>query len=100
MMDARRRGLVVLGIVFALGTGLRINNALRYPIDMGFDAIGNWEYIALLLRSWTLPAPDVGWSTAHPPFFYNFAAVVIKSFGLGSKAARARAAVAGGPSGG
>jgi hypothetical protein len=72
--------LIGLAVAAAVGTGIRISNALTYPIDMGFDAIGNWEYVALLLRDWTLPSPDAGWSTAHPPFFYNFAAAIVRIF--------------------
>lgn len=77
---------VAIGVVALLGCAIRVNNALRYPIDMGFDAIGNWEYVALLIRSWTLPPPDTGWSTAHPPLFYAFGAAIAKAFGLGTKA--------------
>lgn len=55
---------------------IRINNAFLYPLHFGFDAPANWEYIAKLLGSWRLPAPDEGWSTAHPPFFYYLSALL------------------------
>jgi hypothetical protein len=48
---------------------IRVHNALDYPLDKGFDAVANWEYVELLSEQW-LPAPDAGWSTAHPPLFY------------------------------
>jgi hypothetical protein len=74
-----------MAVTILLGTAIRIGNALVYPIDMGYDASGNWEYIALLLRSWELPAPDTGWSTAHPPFFYYLAALITRAVGAVDK---------------
>ncbi len=87
----RSAWLVGLAIAAVIGGTIRVTNALLYPIDMGFDAIGNWEYIALLLREWTLPPPDTGWSTAHPPFFYNLAAAVVRVCGVSSKLAAVHA---------
>jgi hypothetical protein len=62
----RDRSLLAL-----LGAGalLRAWNLLHYPVYMGFDANGNWDYIALLIADWRLPAPGESWSTAHPPLF-------------------------------
>ncbi len=77
-----RGWLVALGVAALVGTLLRVNNVFRYPIDMGFDASGNWEYIDLLLQSFRLPAPDEGWSTAHPPFFYGVGAVIARIVSL------------------
>lgn len=37
---------------------LRLNNALRYPPDWGFDASFNWSYIVRLGRDWSLPDPE------------------------------------------
>ena len=79
--SADRAWFVALGVACLVGTLLRINNVFRYPIDMGFDAAGNWEYIDLLLRSFRLPAPDEGWSTAHPPFFYGVSAAIARLVG-------------------
>ena len=70
------RWQIALGVAAIAGLAIRLNNALVYPIDMGYDALGNWAYIELLLDSWRLPAPDQGWSTAHPPLFYYMAALV------------------------
>src|SRR5262245_48586137 len=61
-------GLLVLGAVH------RVWNVLHYPVFMGFDARGNWQYIELLIQRRALPAPDAGWSTGHPPLFYAIAA--------------------------
>jgi hypothetical protein len=72
------RTWTVVGALIALGALQRTWNALHYPALMGFDATGNWQYIELLLQDFAIPAPDAGWSTAHPPFFYALAA------GLGS----------------
>lgn len=92
MTTTRRIGWgIAIAAVAGVGVAMRINNALRYPVDMGFDAIGNWEYVALLIRSWTLPPPDTGWSTAHPPFFYAFAAAIAKGLGLETKASAVHA---------
>jgi hypothetical protein len=70
------RWQIALVVAAIAGLAIRLNNALVYPIDMGYDALGNWAYIELLLDSWRLPAPDQGWSTAHPPLFYYMAALV------------------------
>lgn len=72
-------------LVVAIGIAIRINNAFLYPIDYGFDAPANWEYVARLLDSWALPAPDSGWSTAHPPFFYYLAAALGRLMGGAGK---------------
>jgi len=72
------RSWIVVGALIALGALQRIWNALHYPALMGFDATGNWQYVELLLGNFALPAPDAGWSTAHPPLYYALAA------GLGS----------------
>jgi 4-amino-4-deoxy-L-arabinose transferase-like glycosyltransferase len=70
------RSPAVLGVaaLLALGAAQRVWNVLHYPVFMGFDAQGNWAYIELLLQKWALPAPDAGWSTAHPPLFYALGA--------------------------
>jgi len=67
-------GLVVVGVL------VRANNAFQYPALWGFDARGNWQYVASLLSSWALPAPDSGWSTGHPPLFYYLSAAVGRLF--------------------
>jgi hypothetical protein len=81
MVGKQRGWLIAMGVAAVLGVVIRISNVFAYPIDMGYDAGGNWDYISLLLRSWALPAPDQGWSTAHPPFFYYLAAVISRSVG-------------------
>ncbi len=65
----------------ALAVAMRVNNAFAFPVKWGFDAVGNWDYIDALTRSWALPAPDSGWSTSHPPFFYYLSASFIKTLG-------------------
>jgi hypothetical protein len=65
-----------LGGAFVVGTALRAWNAFMYPTNWGFDAKFNWEYVELLRSSWTLPAPDALWATAHPPLFYYAAALL------------------------
>jgi hypothetical protein len=71
-------------VLFAVG--IRINNALLYPLHFGFDAPANWDYIAGLLTSWSLPAPGDGWSTSHPPLFYYLSAGVGRAMQLGRAA--------------
>ena len=39
---------------------IRLNNAIRYPPDWGFDASFNWRYIYRMSRDWALPPPDAG----------------------------------------
>jgi hypothetical protein len=86
MLGTQRGWLIAMGIATTLGVVIRLSNAFVYPIDMGYDAAGNWDYIALLLDSWALPAPDEGWATAHPPFFYYLAAVISRTVGSLDKA--------------
>jgi hypothetical protein len=62
------------GLLLLTGIGIRINNALRFRAELGFDAAGNLEYIHHLQSSWALPSPDSMWSASHPPFFYYTAA--------------------------
>ena len=71
------KGWAAAGLaLFATGTAIRINNALEYPINLGFDAPENWRYVHQLIHNWALPAPDADWATSHPPFFYYLSAVV------------------------
>ena len=62
------------GALLLLGIGMRINNALRFRVELGFDAAGNLEYLQHLQSSWSLPSPELLWSASHPPFFYYAAA--------------------------
>ncbi len=63
----------------AWAASIRVSNAFLYPIHFGFDAPANWEYIQILMSSWTMPDPGEGWSTSHPPLFYYLAAAVGRS---------------------
>lgn len=86
MVDTRggSRVWAIAGAILALwAVGIRINNALFYPLHFGFDAPANWDYIARLLTSWNLPAPGDGWSTSHPPFFYYLSAGLGRAMQMG-----------------
>ena len=77
------RGLAAAGLALAAaGLAIRTSNAFRYPIVYGFDSPENWSYIERLTGSWTLPAPDADWSTAHPPLFYYACAALCRALGL------------------
>jgi hypothetical protein len=76
-----RRWILVTALLFLAALAQRAWNLVRYPIGMGFDADGNWDYIALLLADWRLPAPGEGWSMAHPPFFYALGAFLGRAMG-------------------
>jgi len=88
------RSQLALVALLGAGTLLRAWNLLRYPVDMGFDAKGNWDYIARLIADWHLPAPGEGWSTAHPPFFYALGAAIGRLLDGAGKETIARTAVA------
>ncbi len=75
-----------LWVVFAIGTLMRLSNAVLYPTYFGFDVKFNWEYVQRLCLSWELPPPDAGWSFAHPPFFYYLAAVLARGVGCAEPA--------------
>ena len=82
-MNPGLRGLAAAAIAVALAQ--RVVNALRYPVDFGFDAAGNWEYVVALLGSLRLPEPGEGWSTSHPPLFYYLAAGLLRLLGRPEK---------------
>ncbi|MEN8185330.1 MAG: hypothetical protein ABFS46_22655, partial [Myxococcota bacterium] len=76
----------ILGLAVALvGVALRVHNAFDFPIDKGFDAMPNWDYIALLMDGWRIPGPEEGWATYNPPFYYWLAAGMGRLLGGGSK---------------
>jgi hypothetical protein len=80
------RVLLFAGIALTLAAvAARLHNAVMYPEDMGFDALGNWQYIRRLMVDWTLPGPAEGWATAHPPFFYYVGALVGRVMGASDK---------------
>jgi len=78
MPNSHRRVWIIAAMGLAVGVALRLNNAVTYRLLFGFDAKHNWIYIRYLTRSWVLPAPDEGWSTAHPPFFYYLGAAICR----------------------
>lgn len=90
MSATARRWAIAAGALTLLGLGIRLHNAFDYPLDKGFDAQANWEYVELLSEGW-LPAPDAGWSTAHPPLFY-WLVEGARAAGDGSKPAAVHAA--------
>jgi len=75
---SRRSYAAVALLLLAVGIAIRIYNAFAYDLLWGFDARENWQYVLLLTRSWALPPPDAGWSTAHPPFFYYMGASIVR----------------------
>jgi hypothetical protein len=81
--SARRWAIAAAALVL-LGLVIRVHNAFDYPLDKGFDSLANWEYVELLSEQW-LPAPDAGWSTAHPPLFYWIVAGARRLAGDGGK---------------
>ncbi len=84
----RTSGWALAGLgVAALGVLLRWHNAFDYPLDKGFDAAANWEYVALLLERWQLPDPAALWAASHPPLFYWLGAGIGRGLGLDEAAA-------------
>lgn len=81
-----RHGFAAGLILAVIAVSLRLRNAWRYGIDMGFDAQGNWQYVELLRTTWTLPDPAVAWSAAHPPLFYVMSAGISALLGHPDKA--------------
>ncbi len=85
--------LALVGLL-AFGAAHRAWNLFHYPVDMGFDAPGNWAYVELLMTDWHLPAPETSWSTGHPPFFYALVAAIGELLGDAGKDTIARTGVA------
>lgn len=75
-IPVRSPAFLAVTALLALGALQRTWNVLEYPVFMGFDAKGNWQYIELLMQRWALPSPEDGWSTAHPPLFYAIGAAL------------------------
>jgi hypothetical protein len=92
-MTPAQRCVCLVSAVLGIGAAQRIWNVLHYPVFMGFDAKGNWDYIEMLMRHWALPAPDAGWSTAHPPLFYAIAAGIGELYAQPDPASVGRAVV-------
>ena len=80
-MKPRTRLLAAGAGATVVALWIRLHNLLHYPRFFGFDAEGNWKYIARLMRDWTLPAPDAGWATSHPPLFYYVSAALGRALG-------------------
>lgn len=74
----RREFWIAGGLALGLAVAVRIHNAFHYTSLWGFDALYNWRYIEYLTRTWKLPAPDAGWSAAHPPLFYYASAALCR----------------------
>jgi len=75
--DAVRLAVVATALA-AVAIAMRVNNAIHYPLLHGFDEVGNWRFIQLLTRSFSLPDPGSDWSTAHPPLFFAAAATLCR----------------------
>jgi len=81
--DGKRTYRVAAWVVLAIAIAVRVHNAIHYTLLWGFDALYNWHYIRYLTRSWALPAPDAGWSAAHPPLFYYASALLARLLPFG-----------------
>lgn len=73
---------VTAGSLAVIGVAMRLHNAVSYPQRWGFDSLFNERYVGMLLSSFTLPAPDSDWSTAHPPLFYYVSASLGRLLGI------------------
>jgi hypothetical protein len=62
------------GLVAAF-VALCANNISRIPLNVGFDVLGHYEYIAFLLENGRLPLASDGWVMFQPPLFYMVAAI-------------------------
>ena len=62
--------------LLAVGVGMRLNNAVRYPSLHGFDAYAHVTYVWHLLRTGDLPLPSDGWGRFHPPLYYALCAAM------------------------
>ena len=69
------------GIAAATAIAVRLHNAVAYPLDWGFDASFNWQYIYALTKSWRLPALDAAWATGDPPLYFYLSAALLRALG-------------------
>jgi hypothetical protein len=77
-VSVRSAGVLAAFVLFAVALATRVQNALLFPPQWGFDASFNWEYIEALRKVWHLPAPDAGWSTSDPPLYFALAALLMR----------------------
>ena len=80
LVSARSGAVAVVATVVAVA--IRVNNALRYPPDWGYDASFNWRYIYRMSQDWAIPHPSAGWSTSDPPLFFTISAVLMAASGF------------------
>jgi len=71
---------LIPALLLFIGIAIRVNNAFQYTLLWGFDAKFNWQYIRMLFFDWSLPGPDAGWSTHHPPLFFYLSAAFARAF--------------------
>jgi hypothetical protein len=71
-MRALRILIVALWVV---AIALRINNAVRYPLDGTADArLGHLAYVGYVKEHWRQPPTTLNWETWQPPLYYWIAA--------------------------
>ena len=51
------------------------NNIRQIPLNIGFDVLSHYNYIAFILENGRLPLASDGWVMFQPPLLYLIAAV-------------------------
>jgi tetratricopeptide (TPR) repeat protein len=66
-----RRAFIVTGaVMLVVGTAVRVNNALQFPILHGYDAFAHFTYVWFLAETGRVPAATAGWEFFQPPAYY------------------------------
>ncbi len=64
--------------LFALGLALRIS-MLRFPLTSSYDFQQHNEYVAWIVKHWTLPSLTFNFESFQPPLFYVVAASLVRA---------------------
>jgi tetratricopeptide (TPR) repeat protein len=68
-----RRAFIATGaVMLVVGTAVRINNAMRFPILRGYDAFAHFSYVWFLAETGRVPSATAGWEFFQPPAYYAF----------------------------
>ena len=69
----------LLGLVVVLWVALSVNNLLRLPPVVGFDASAHFEYLRFLEIHHRLPLASDGWEMYQPPLYYVATALLVSA---------------------
>ena len=67
---------LIAAAMFAIGTAVRVNNALVFSPVRSYDGYAHFSYIWFMAEHWRVPLSTAGWEFFQPPLYYAFMAWV------------------------